>query len=175
MIRSEGQLARVANRCAVESDTQVEDPRDARGRRHEHRGLLNLLVLGFAAGLTTLRRIEELSLDLRGGARRVLRLRRAVSDTTLYLLLGSQRLAGFRRTLVGQVKALWRSKRISNDLFPLGAISFDGKSVWTSPCKTMEDAKDPKQSQEPKAHIHPAASAAVSIILLARPDKARSR
>jgi predicted transposase YbfD/YdcC len=103
---------------------------------------LNLLVLGFAAGLTTLRRIEELSRDLRRGARRTLRLKRAVSDTTLYLLLGSQRLAGFRRTLVAQVKALWRSKLISNDLFRLGVLSFDGKSVWTSPWKTMEGAKE---------------------------------
>lgn len=168
MIRSEGQLARVAKRCAVEWDTQVEDPRDARGRRHEHRGLLNLLVLGFAAGLTTLRRIEELSLDLRGGARRVLRLRRAVSDTTLYLLLGSQRLAGFRRTLVGQVKALWRSKRISNDLFRLGVVSFDGKSVWTSPWKTMEGAKE-TVTEEGVVHSSLAMLNAVLVSSSARP------
>lgn len=142
MSRTGGQLARAAKRSAVEWDERVADPRAARGRRHQHRGLLNLLVLGFASGLSTLRRIEELSADLSGVARRVLGLAKAVSDTTLYLMLGSQSLDGLRETLVAQVKRLWRDKRISNDLFRFGIAAFDGKSVWTSSSKRMDGAKE---------------------------------
>ena len=142
MSRFEGQLARAVKRCRVEWDSEVVDPRDRRGRRHKHHGLLNLLVLGFASGLSTLRRVEELSADLRNAARAVLGLRRTVSDTTLYMLLSSHAVAGLRNTLVAQVKALWRGKRISNDLFPFGVLSFDGKSVWSSAWKSIEGAKE---------------------------------
>lgn len=137
-----GQLARGIRRCRVDWDSKVEDPRDRRGRRHRHRGLLNLLVLGFASGLPTLRHIEELSADLTAVARRMLGLAKAISDTTLYVLLYSQPVQGFRETLVAQVKALWRSKRISNDLFRLGVASFDGKTVWRSAWKHIEGAKE---------------------------------
>ena len=142
MPKTGGQHARAVRRCRVEWDRQVADARRARGLRHRHRGLLNLLVLGFASGLATLRRIEELSEDLSGVARRLLGLAKRVSDTTLFMLLGGQSLDGLRQTLVGQVKALWRSKRISNDLFPLGVLAVDGKSVWTSAWKTIEGAKE---------------------------------
>ena len=141
MVKTEGQLARTAKRCAVEWNEAVADPRDARGRRHEHRGLLHLLVLGFASGLATLRRIEELSRDLSAVARRIVGLAKAVSDTTLYILVASQKLDGLRETLVAQVKAYWRGKRVSNDLFPLGVVSFDGKAVWRSTWKLIEGAK----------------------------------
>ena len=137
-----GQLGRAVKRCRVEWDSEVADPRDRRGRRHKHHGLLNLLVLGFASGLSTLRPIEELSADLRKAARGVLGLRRAVSDTTLFMLLSSQTVVGLRNTLVAQVKALWRSKRISNDLFPFEVLSLDGKSVWSSAWKSIEGAKE---------------------------------
>ncbi|MHB8876162.1 MAG: hypothetical protein ACYC8T_20930 [Myxococcaceae bacterium] len=142
MSKTGGQLARAVKRCRVDWDEGVADPRLARGRQHRHRGLLNLLVLGFASGLATLRRIEELSVDLSGIARRVLGLARRVSDTTLYLLLASQALDGLRQTLVRQVKELWRGKRIRNDLFPLGVVAIDGKSVWTSTWKSIEGAKE---------------------------------
>ncbi len=123
MSKTGGQLGRTVKRCRVEWDSEVADPRDRRGRRHKHHGLLNLLVLGFASGLSTLRRIEELSADIRKAARVTLGLRRAVSDTTLFMLLSSHTVAGLRNTLVAQVKALWRGKRISNDLFPLWAAT----------------------------------------------------
>jgi hypothetical protein len=142
MKKTGGQLARAVKRCRVEWDRRLGDPRHARGRRHRHLGLLNLLVLGFASGLTTLRRIEELSKDLSGVTRRLLGLAKRVSDSTLYLLLASQTLDGLRQTLVTQVRGLWRSKRIGNDLFPLGVLALDGKSVWTSAWKSIEGAKE---------------------------------
>ena len=150
-----GQLARAVKRCRVEWDEQVADPRRARGRQHRHRGLLNLLVLGFASGLTTLRRVEELSEDLSGITRRLLGLGKRVSDTTLYLLLASHAVDGFRQTLVRQVKELWRGKRIRNDLFPLGVLAVEGKSVWTSAWKSIEGAKeaDRKSTRLNSSHI----------------------
>lgn len=142
MSKTGGQLARAVKRRGVEWDAQVADPRDVRGQRHKHRGLLNLLVVGFASGLSTLREIEDLSADLSGVARRMLGVVKRVSDTTLYLLLASQTVAGLRETLVAQVKGLWRSKRVSNDLFRLGVAAYDGKSVWSSTLKCIEGAKE---------------------------------
>jgi len=42
----------------------VTDPRAARGKRHQHHGLLNLLVAAFACGDRTLRQVEEFGEDL---------------------------------------------------------------------------------------------------------------
>ena len=142
MSKTGGQLARAVKRSAVEWDEQVADPREKRGQRHKHRGLLNLLVLGFASGRSTLRRIEELGADLSVVAKRVLGLARAASDTTLYNLLSWQKVEGLRETLVAQVKKLWRNNRIGNDLFPLGVVSLDGKSVWGSSWKHIDGAKE---------------------------------
>lgn len=141
MARREAQVARTMIRQGVTWDETVADPRGARGRRHEHHGLLNLLVLGFASGMATLRRIEELSEDLSRRARRVLGVAKRVSDTTLYMLLASQKATGLRSTLQRQVRTLWERKRVSNDAFPLGVVSLDGKSIWTSPWKVVPGAK----------------------------------
>jgi len=53
MNRTEGQQARAVKKVRVPWHERVEDPRDRRGRRHKHHGLLNLLVASFAAGQTT--------------------------------------------------------------------------------------------------------------------------
>jgi predicted transposase YbfD/YdcC len=142
MPRREGQVARTLMRQCVAWDEAVADPRDARGRRHGHHGLLNLLVLGFACGMATLRRVEELSSDLSRKARRALGMLKQASDTTLYMLLASQGVNGLRATLQRQVKALLERKRVSNDAFPLGVISLDGKSIWTSDWKHVPGAKE---------------------------------
>lgn len=141
MKKTEGQLARATKKVRVSWDEAVEDPRSRRGQRHKHRGLLNLIVASFAAGQTVLRRMEELSRDLSGVARRVLALRRRVSDTTLYLLLASQKVAGLRETLVRQVKDMLESKLLKKDLFRFGVVAFDGKSVWASSRRYVEDTK----------------------------------
>jgi hypothetical protein len=141
MNKSEGQLARALKKVRVEWDEGVEDPRDKRGRRHKHYGLLNLLVAAFAAGQTTLRRAEELSRDVSGVARRALSVAKRVSDTTLYMLLASQKVAGLRETLVRQVKGMLEAKQVRHDLFRFGVVAFDGKWVWTSTRRFIEDAR----------------------------------
>lgn len=141
MNRTAGQLVSALKRLGVKWDDAIKDARDRRGQRHPFVGLLNLLVVGFASGATTLRGIEDLSADLSAVARRVLRLGRRVSDTTLYMLLAGQEVAGLRETLVAQVRHLIRGKRVRNDLFRFGVVAFDGKSTWTSTTKTIEGAK----------------------------------
>ncbi|WP_224371765.1 transposase family protein [Hyalangium versicolor] len=105
---------------------QVEDPRDERGRRHAHQGLLALLVVGFACGRAGLNQIEELSQDLGVRTRRKLKLPRAVSDSTLWRLLQRQSVAGLRETLRGWVLALLE-RGAYEPMLPLGVVSFDGK------------------------------------------------
>jgi hypothetical protein len=141
MKKTEGQLTRAVKKVRVGWDEKVEDPRDRRGRRHKHHGLLNLIVAGFAAGQTVLRRMEELGRDISGSARCVLALPKRVSDTTLYLLLASQKVAGLRETLVRQVKDMLESKLLKRDLFRFGVVAFDGKSVWASTRRFIEDTK----------------------------------
>jgi predicted transposase YbfD/YdcC len=141
MAKTEGQLARATKKVRVTWNEAVADPRDRRGRRHSHHGLLNLIVTGFAAGQTVLRRMEELSGDLSSVARRVLSVAKRVSDTTLYMLLGSQTVAGLRETLVQQVKEMLEAKRVQRDLFRFGVLAFDGKSVWASSRRFVEDTK----------------------------------
>src|SRR5471030_1137489 len=64
-------------------------------------------------------------------SRRALGLTKAPSDTSLYRLLAAQKASGFGLMLVRQVKEALLRKWISNDLFPHGVVSIDGKSVWS--------------------------------------------
>lgn len=141
MKRTEGQLVRATKKVRISWDEAVVDPRSRRGRRHKHHGLLNLIVAGFAAGQTVLRRMEELSGDLSAVSRRVLSVAKRVSDTTLYMLLGSQCLAGLRETLVSQVKAMLEAKQLKRDLFRFGVVAFDGKCTWVSTRRVVDGAK----------------------------------
>jgi predicted transposase YbfD/YdcC len=110
---------------------QVEDPREERGRRHVHQGLLALLVVGFACGKAGLNQIEELSQDLGVRTRQKLKVPREVSDSTLWRLLKRQSVAGLRETLRGWVQALLE-RGACEPMLPLGVVSFDGKCLYSS-------------------------------------------
>lgn len=109
---------------------QVEDPRNARGQRHLHTGLLALLVVSLACGKVGLRQAEELSQDVGERTRQKLKLPVAVSDSTLWRLLARQTVAGLRQTLREWVLAMLQRVRPQH-LLPLGVMSFDGKSLYT--------------------------------------------
>jgi hypothetical protein len=109
---------------------QLEDPRQERGRRHLHAGLLALLVVGFACGKLGLREAEELSEELGPRTRKKLQVPTRVSDSTLWRLLATQTVAGLRQTLREWVKAMLRRVR-PRHVLPLGVVSFDGKSLYT--------------------------------------------
>lgn len=138
---TDAQRRRALRRAHIPWSEEIEDPRDPRGVRHGHYGLLALLVAGFAVGRTVLRRMEELSVDLGRAGRKVLGLPKKVADTTLYRLVSAQHPAGFRETVKTMVREAVARKDVQNDLFPVGVMSFDGKSVWTSTRRQVEGAK----------------------------------
>ncbi len=116
----------------VEWSEALVDPRQARGRRYEHRGLLGLLVAGLACGKKSLRRMEELAEDLGARVRKRLGVPRKVSDSTLWRLLARQSAQGLRQTVAAQVKRLLKQPGLEKVALPLGVMSFDGKCLWTS-------------------------------------------
>lgn len=114
----------------LEWNQQVEDPRDKRGRRHEHGGLLSLLMLVFACGKSGLREAEEMAQDMGPRVRKKLKVPAQVSDSTLWRLLATQAIAGLRETLRAWVQAFLKRVRPPHVL-PLGVVSFDGKSLYS--------------------------------------------
>jgi predicted transposase YbfD/YdcC len=132
MSRVSGQLRRALRHAVLEWSSEVVDPRQARGRRHAHQGLLGLLVAAFACGFKSLRRVEDLAVDLGARVRKQLGLPAAVSDSTLWRLLAAQGTKGLRETVASQVKRLLKQPGLESVALPLGVMTFDGKSLWTS-------------------------------------------
>lgn len=139
---SRSQSLKAMRGADVPWDVNLMDPRSARGVRHAHRGLLNVLLVGFACGKRTLRGAEETVEDLSAGARRRLGIPKSVSDSCLYRLLEKQGVDGFRETLQNQFDELWAAGVVSNDFFPFGVVSVDGKGTWSSTDTAVEEAKE---------------------------------
>lgn len=140
MAVTEAQARRAVRRAEVDWDEAVRDPRSVRNQRHAHHGMLNLLVAAFACGRVRLRRVEDLSRDVGRRARRRLGIGRRVSDTALWRLLARQGVEGLRQTAQRQVRDLAEAKLLERT-FPLGVLSIDGKSVWTSTRRQLAGAK----------------------------------
>ncbi len=126
-----GQRRRALRWAEVEWSQELVDPRQARGKRYEHRGLLGLLVAAFACGLKSLRRVEDLAEDLGGRVRKRLSVPKKVSDSTLWRLLARQSTRGLRQTVAAQVQRQLKQPGLQKVALPLGVMSFDGKSLWT--------------------------------------------
>ena len=141
MAVTEAQARRALRRADFKWDAQVEDPRDEKNQVHAHHGLLSVLAAAFSCGRIHLRRVEDFSEDLGEASRRKLGVGGRVSDTTLYRLASEQKPKGFRETTQAQVRSLIDQKVIANDIFPLGVMTFDGKSVWTSTTSMVDGAK----------------------------------
>lgn len=125
------QARRALRHMQWEWSDEVEDPRDKKGQRHAHPGVLGLLVAAFACAKMGLVEAEELSEDLGPRTLKKLKLKGRVSDSTLWRLLEQQSPKGFRETLREWVKALLRCCPFE-PLLPMGVASFDGKSLYTS-------------------------------------------
>ncbi len=132
MRKVKGQARRALRGAQLEWSAEVVDPRQARGKRHEHRGLLGLLVAAFACGLKVLRRVEDLAEDLGERVRKSMGLPASASDSTLWRLLACQSTEGLRQTLATQVRRLLAQPSTQRVALPLGVLSLDGKSLWTS-------------------------------------------
>ncbi len=125
---SSTRAARIIDRSDLDFEP-LRDPRDRRGVRHEHAALLRLLVAGLASARPTARAIEDLSEDLSPAVRRTFGLKGIVSDTALYELVCRQEVEGFREVLWAQLRRDLERKAITNDLFPGGVLSIDGKGA----------------------------------------------
>lgn len=141
MAVTEAQALRALRRANFPWSARVTDPRKEHNQWHDHHGMLSVLAAGFACGRTCLRRVEEFSSDLSKGARRALGVGRTISDTTLFRLLAKQGVSGFRETVWSQVHDCVERGVVSNDLFPFGVLSIDGKSLWASTSTHVEGAK----------------------------------
>jgi predicted transposase YbfD/YdcC len=111
---------------------RVKDPREARGTRHGHLGLLGLVVAAFAVGKKGLKQAAQLAGDVGARTRKRLGLPRSVVGSTLWRLLERQSPEGLRETLRAQASGVLEDPNTPRLPFPLGVVSVDGKSLWTT-------------------------------------------
>jgi hypothetical protein len=108
---------------------EVGDARTGR-IKHSAQTLLKATLTGLAAGCKGLAELEQLLADLATGARRALRLRGRVPDTTMRDFLVRLDPGDLRRLLHVVVRRAHRRKQLVHDL-PVRAVSFDGKATAT--------------------------------------------
>ena len=110
---------------------QVTDWRGARGRRYQLAGLLQLLVLGIAAGGRSLRDVEQLGKEL--VQRGKFRLRGTPSDTTLDRTVRGVSSLELGDVLASMVQQMQRSKQLEVDPeVGISLVAIDGKRFGTS-------------------------------------------
>lgn len=127
-----GQQRRVLRQARLPWDERVRDPRQGRGRRHGHLGLLGLVVAAFAVGKKGLKQAAQLAGDVGARTRKRLELPRSVVGSTLWRLLEKQLPDGLRETLRAQARRVLEDASTAHLAFPLGVVSIDGKSLWTT-------------------------------------------
>jgi hypothetical protein len=106
----------------------VKDPRRAQGQRWPLESLLAALVVGVAAGCKSLLDLEALTYEMAPAARRKLKLKRRVPDTTLRDTVVKLAPMDLRRCLHAQTKAAHRRKALAPFGLPFGVLAMDGKS-----------------------------------------------
>lgn len=106
---------------------EVQDPRDARGKRWQLSTLLRAVLGGLLAGARSLADVETQSERLSRPVRRLLGVRRRVADTTLRDALCALEPDELRRPLHALVRAAQRRKALQPDELPFGVVSLDGK------------------------------------------------
>jgi hypothetical protein len=125
---SASRAARAVRRLELTLDS-LPDPRRRQGRIHPLDGLMRLILVAFACQRRVLRDVEDLCDDLGPGLRTRLGLRRPVSDTTLFSLLGRLDPTSLRPVLFEQVRRDLDSKAVRNDAFRCGVLAIDGKGA----------------------------------------------
>jgi hypothetical protein len=106
---------------------EIQDPRDARGKRWQLSTLLRAVLGGLLAGARSLADVETQSERLSRPLRRLLGVRRRVADTTLRDALCSLEPDELRKPLHALVYAAQRRKSLAPDELPFGVVSLDGK------------------------------------------------
>jgi len=106
---------------------EIQDPRDARGKRWQLSTLLRAVLGGLLAGARSLADVETQSERLSRPLRRLLGVRRRVADTTLRDALCTLEPNELRKPLHALVRAAQRRKALEPDELPFGVVSLDGK------------------------------------------------
>ena len=127
-----GQQRRLLRQARLPWDERVKDPRGARGTRHGHLGLLGLVVAAFAVGKKGLKQAAQLAGDVAARARKRLGLPQSVAGSPLWRLLEKQQPDGLRETLRAQTVQVLEDPNTPRLAFPLGVVSVDGMSLWTT-------------------------------------------
>jgi len=96
----QGQQRRLLRQAPLEWDEGVTDPRDPRGTRHGHLGLLELVVAGFTVGKKGLKQAAQLAGHVGARTRKRLELPRSVGGSTLWRLLQKQQPDGLPEMFV---------------------------------------------------------------------------
>ena len=107
----------------------VRDPRQPRGKRWALSALLRAVLGGLLSGARSLADVEATSARLSRPVRRLLRLPRRVSDTTLRDALCALDPSELRKPLHAIVRQAARRKALDPDTLPFGVVSLDGKHV----------------------------------------------
>lgn len=107
---------------------EVDDPRDARGKRWPLAALLRAVVVGVAVGCKSLGQTEALTAEMSPAVRGRLGIRRRISDTTMRDALVEVDPKKLRGSLHAQTKAAHRRRALEPDGLPFGVAAMDGKS-----------------------------------------------
>jgi predicted transposase YbfD/YdcC len=94
--------------------------------------LLGLVVAAFAVGKKGLKQAAQLAGDVAARTRKRLGLPHSVVGSTLWRLLEKQQPDGLRETLRAQAQSVLEDPKTPRLPFPLGVVSLDGKSLWTT-------------------------------------------
>jgi len=112
----------------------VDDPRDARGRRWALPALLSGALLGLVAGSRSLSEVEGLTDELTLAVRRQLGIPRRIPDTTLRDVLSMLDPDELRPVLHRTVRSARRRKALEPDALPFGVVALDGKGTVVPAC-----------------------------------------
>lgn len=108
---------------------RVADPRRQHRQKWSLKGLLGVVVVGLLAGSKSAADVEALTAEMSPAARRTLRIRGRVPDTTLRDALVRIEPGGLRAALARIVRAAHRRHALEPMALPWGVVSMDGKST----------------------------------------------
>lgn len=136
-MEKDGRMARrmvgmLASRLPEAQLGEVDDPREARGKRWQLAALLRAVVVGVAVGCKSLAETEALTAEMSPALRGRLGIRRRIADTTMRDVLVKVEPKELRSALHAQTKAAHRRRALEPDGLPFGIAAMDGKGSTAS-------------------------------------------
>lgn len=113
---------------------EVDDPRDARGRRWQLDVLLTSFVVSMIAGAKSLLDVERMTTEMSSPILRELDIRRRLPDTTARNVLCELEPSEIRQRLYVEMRAAHRRKALEPESLPFGIAALDGKGTALPSC-----------------------------------------